>query len=244
MQPRGGVPLITLSQGFKALPPAFQLYIQAGSWGQKIWLLRPTIQLLFLSLALLTGYIRVLDHWHHPCDAFFGFFQGALMAFWVVSDAMGHLGTGRVCLSGSPWVCLALLISQEGSAGEARLERGSGHGMKVTSAHHNLSRLHPCRFSTSQAMPSPRTTYALCATFLPTSPLCIPPPRTLREPKACPDAEKDRGHPLLSRACAPQGGCPSPGGLVQEAPPVWSSVLTPDQPCPGGVTQEAPFSWG
>uniref|UniRef100_A0A8C2QSL6 Phosphatidic acid phosphatase type 2/haloperoxidase domain-containing protein n=1 Tax=Capra hircus TaxID=9925 RepID=A0A8C2QSL6_CAPHI len=42
------------------------LYIQAGSWGQKIWLLRPTIQLLFLSLALLTGYIRVLDHWHHP----------------------------------------------------------------------------------------------------------------------------------------------------------------------------------
>ena len=102
MQPRGVVPLITLSQGFKALPPAFQLYIQAGSWGQKIWLLRPTIQLLFLSLALLTGYIRVLDHWHHPYDAFFGFLQGALMAFWVVSDAVGHLGTGRVCLSGSP----------------------------------------------------------------------------------------------------------------------------------------------
>uniref|UniRef100_A0AC11C324 Uncharacterized protein n=1 Tax=Ovis aries TaxID=9940 RepID=A0AC11C324_SHEEP len=66
------------------------LYIQAGSWGQKIWLLRPTIQLLFLSLALLTGYIRVLDHWHHPCDAFFGFFQGALMAFWVVFYISGN----------------------------------------------------------------------------------------------------------------------------------------------------------
>ncbi|XP_042106013.1 phospholipid phosphatase 3-like isoform X2 [Ovis aries] len=68
----------------------FTLYIQAGSWGQKIWLLRPTIQLLFLSLALLTGYIRVLDHWHHPCDAFFGFFQGALMAFWVVFYISGN----------------------------------------------------------------------------------------------------------------------------------------------------------
>ncbi|XP_055422604.1 phospholipid phosphatase 2-like [Bubalus kerabau] len=90
MQPRGVVPLITLSQGFKALPPAFQLYIQAGSWGQKIWLLRPTIQLLFLSLALLTGYIRVLDHWHHPYDAFFGFLQGALMAFWVVFYIAGN----------------------------------------------------------------------------------------------------------------------------------------------------------
>ncbi|XP_061278428.1 phospholipid phosphatase 3-like isoform X4 [Bos javanicus] len=186
------------------------LYIQAGSWGQKIWLLRPTIQLLFLSLALLTGYIRVLDHWHHPYDAFFGFLQGALTAFWVVSDAVGHRGTGRVCLSGSPWVCPALLTSQDGSAGEARLEWENGHGVKVMSAHHNLSWLHPCRFSTSQAMPSPRATYALCATFLPTSPLCIPPLRTLREPKACPDAEIDRGHTLLSRACAPQWGCPSP----------------------------------
>ena len=131
-------------------------------------------------------------------------------SFWVVSDAVGHLGTGRVCLSGSPWVWPALLISQEGSTGEARLEWENGHGMKVMSAHHNLSWLHPCRFSTSQAMPSPRATYALCATFLPTSPLCIPSPRTLREPEACPDAEKNRGHPLLSRVCAPQQGCPSP----------------------------------
>ncbi|XP_059950473.1 phospholipid phosphatase 3-like [Mesoplodon densirostris] len=47
-------------------PPAFQLYVQASSWGQKIWLLRPTIQLLFLSLALFTGYIRVLNHGTTP----------------------------------------------------------------------------------------------------------------------------------------------------------------------------------
>ena len=80
-------------------PSAFQLYVQARSWGQKIWLLRPTIQLLLLSLALFTGYIRVLDHWHHPYDAIFGFLQGALMAFWVVSDAMGHLGTREALLA-------------------------------------------------------------------------------------------------------------------------------------------------
>ena len=166
------------------------------------------------------------------------------MAFWVVSDAVGHLGAGRVCLSGSPWMCLALLISQEGNAGEARLGWENGHGGKVMSAHHNPSWLHPCRFSTSQAMTSSRTTYALGATFLPTFPLCIHPSRTLREPKACPDTKQDRGYPLLSRACAPLAGCPFPAGLVQEAPPVWSSVLTPDQPCPGGVTQEVPFSWG
>ncbi|KAB0353639.1 hypothetical protein FD755_023660 [Muntiacus reevesi] len=59
------------------------LYIQAGSWGRKTWLLRSTIQLLFLCLALLSGYLRVLDHGHHPYDAFVGFLQGALMAFWV-----------------------------------------------------------------------------------------------------------------------------------------------------------------
>lgn len=140
------------------------------------------------------------------------------MAFWVVSDAMGHLGAGRVCLSGSPWVCLALLISQEGNAGEARLGWKNGYGGKVMSAHHNLSWLHPCRFSTSQAMTSPRTTYVLRATFLPTFPLCIPPPRTLREPKACPDTEEDRGHPLLSRACAPPAGLSHPRWASPESP--------------------------
>ncbi|OWK12260.1 hypothetical protein Celaphus_00003268 [Cervus elaphus hippelaphus] len=77
-------------RGFKALPPAFQLYIQAGSWGRKTWLLRPTIQLLFLCLALLTGYLRVLDHRHHPYDALVGFLQGALMAFWVVFYISGN----------------------------------------------------------------------------------------------------------------------------------------------------------
>ncbi|XP_062966046.1 phospholipid phosphatase 3-like [Cynocephalus volans] len=59
------------------------LYVQARYWGQKTKLLRPTIQFLFLSLALLTGYIQTLDHWHHPYDMVFGFLLGALMAFWV-----------------------------------------------------------------------------------------------------------------------------------------------------------------
>ncbi|XP_043322315.1 phospholipid phosphatase 3-like [Cervus canadensis] len=66
------------------------LYIQAGSWGRKTWLLRPTVQLLFLCLALLTGYLRVLDHQHHPYDALVGFLQGALMAFWVVFYISGN----------------------------------------------------------------------------------------------------------------------------------------------------------
>lgn len=161
------------------------------------------------------------------------------MAFWVVSDAMGHLGTGRVCLSGSPWVCLASSSPRKGVQ-ERPDWSGSGHGMKVVSAHHNLSRLHPCRFSTSQAMPSPRTTYALCATFLPLPPLYYSSPLDPQEPEACPDAERQRAPSAFQGLCSPRGTVP-PGGLVQEAPPVWSSVLTPDQPCPGGVTQEVPF---
>lgn len=145
------------------MPPAFQLYIQAsvapgdrksGSYG-------PPSSSFSCPWLLLTGY-PVLDHWHHPCDAFFGFFQGALMAFWVVSDAMGHLGTGGLLCLGALKYAWHLISYRKGVQEEARLEWGSGHGMKVVSAHHNLSRLHPCRFSTSQAMPSPRTTYALC----------------------------------------------------------------------------------
>ncbi|KAF5911601.1 hypothetical protein HPG69_008200, partial [Diceros bicornis minor] len=96
----------------RCYPPVPQLYVQAGSWGQKTRLLRPTIQLLFLFLALFTGYLRILDYWHHPSDTVFGFVQGALMAFWVVGDAKGCLGTRESLHAWEPWVHLALFTCQ------------------------------------------------------------------------------------------------------------------------------------
>lgn len=60
-----------------ALPAALCAGWLLGMETQLLWL---TIQLLFFSLALFSGYIQILDSWHHPYDGVFGFLQGALMA--------------------------------------------------------------------------------------------------------------------------------------------------------------------
>ncbi|XP_012617157.2 phospholipid phosphatase 3-like isoform X1 [Microcebus murinus] len=72
------------------------LYVQVRPWGQKTSFLRPTFQFLFLSLALVTGYIRTLDYWHHPYDVVIGFLQGALMAFWVAFYINDHSTVGAI----------------------------------------------------------------------------------------------------------------------------------------------------
>lgn len=69
------------TRGASQCLPSPQLYVQAGSWGWKTQLLWLTIQLLFFSLALFSGYIPILDYQHHPCDSVFGFLQEALVAF-------------------------------------------------------------------------------------------------------------------------------------------------------------------
>ena len=55
---------------------------------------------------------------------------------------------------------------------------------------------------------------------------------------------KTEGTLCFPGSVLPRGAVPPPGGLVQEAPPVWSSVLTPDQPCPGGGDTGSPIFLG
>ncbi|XP_037679923.1 phospholipid phosphatase 1-like [Choloepus didactylus] len=71
------------------------LYMQARYRGCKARLLRPTVQLFFLSLALCAGYIRTLDYWHHPRDMAVGFLQGALVAAWELSTSLASLTPKR-----------------------------------------------------------------------------------------------------------------------------------------------------
>uniref|UniRef100_A0A8C4YUC2 Phosphatidic acid phosphatase type 2/haloperoxidase domain-containing protein n=1 Tax=Gopherus evgoodei TaxID=1825980 RepID=A0A8C4YUC2_9SAUR len=61
-------------------------YLQARLTWRGARLLRPLLQFVLLLLALYTGLTRISDYWHHPSDVAMGFLQGALIAYWVVSE--------------------------------------------------------------------------------------------------------------------------------------------------------------
>ncbi|XP_043990713.1 phospholipid phosphatase 3-like isoform X2 [Gambusia affinis] len=59
-------------------------YLQSRLTWSGARLLRPLIQFALIMISFYTGLTRVSDHKHHPTDVLAGFFQGALVALWIV----------------------------------------------------------------------------------------------------------------------------------------------------------------
>ncbi|XP_008431376.1 phospholipid phosphatase 3-like [Poecilia reticulata] len=60
-------------------------YLQSRLTWKGARLLRPLIQFTLVMMSFYTGLTRVSDHKHHPTDILAGFFQGALVAIFIVS---------------------------------------------------------------------------------------------------------------------------------------------------------------
>lgn len=63
-----------------------QFYLQARLTWRGARLLRPALQFFLVLLAIYTGLTRISDYRHHPSDVLAGYVQGALTAYWVVSQ--------------------------------------------------------------------------------------------------------------------------------------------------------------
>lgn len=62
-----------------------QLYLESSMPTKRSNLVKPFLQVAFLSLGLLCALSRIFDYWHHWGDVLVGMFLGAIVAFFIVS---------------------------------------------------------------------------------------------------------------------------------------------------------------
>lgn len=68
-----------------------QLYLESSMPTKQTNLVKPFLQVAFLSLGLLCSLSRIFDYWHHWGDVLVGMFLGTLVAFFIVSVQSQHL---------------------------------------------------------------------------------------------------------------------------------------------------------